>query len=78
MQLNLSNMFAAIAINIDSPFTIGDWIGYKNIEGEVIKISWRATKIKTRNQNLVSIPNRSIIYEKVENFCAPQKHTPLQ
>ena len=73
MQLNLSNMFAAIAINIDRPFTIGDWIGYKNIEGEVIKISWRATKIKTRSQNLVSIPNRSIIYEKVENFCAPQR-----
>lgn len=73
MQLNLSNMFAAIAINVDRPFTIGDWIAYKDIEGEVIKISWRATKIKTRNQNLVSIPNRSIIYEKVENFCAPQK-----
>ena len=71
MQLNLSNMFAAIAINIDRPFTVGDWIGYKDIEGEVIKITWRATKIKTRNQNLVSIPNRSIIYEKVENFCAP-------
>ena len=44
MQLNLSNMFAAIAINIDRPFTVGDWIGYKDIEGEVIKISWRATK----------------------------------
>ena len=73
MQLNLSNMFAAIAINIDRPFTVGDWIGYKDIEGEVIKISWRATKIKTRNQNLVSIPNRSIIYERVENFCAPIK-----
>lgn len=45
----LSNIFAALTIYIDKPFSVGDWIASpdRQIEGDVEEIGWRQTRILT-------------------------------
>jgi small-conductance mechanosensitive channel/CRP-like cAMP-binding protein len=57
------DLFSGIAINIEKPYKIGDWIeihqrmATEKVVGEVIEISWRATHIKTEDNSIVLIPN---------------------
>ncbi|MBF0258816.1 MAG: ABC transporter substrate-binding protein [Desulfamplus sp.] len=72
IQINISNIFSGIAINIERPFRIGDWIIINDIdEGEVIDITWRTTRIRTRANNIISIPNSMASEAVIQNFNYP-------
>ncbi len=74
VQMNISNVFSGIAINIESPFRIGDWIkvaGYD--EGKVVDITWRTTRLKTRDLCILSIPNSVVSDSAVHNFSYPDE-----
>lgn len=53
----LSNIFGGLMIQMDKPFSTGDWIRSSEFEGVVEKIGWRMTRIRTFNKNPVYIPN---------------------
>ncbi len=55
----LANVFGGLMIQMDKPFSTGDWIRTtdKSIEGVVEKIGWRMTRIRTFNKNPVYVPN---------------------
>ena len=55
----LANVFGGLMIQMDKPFSTGDWIrtSDKSIEGVVEKIGWRMTRIRTFNKNPVYVPN---------------------
>ena len=53
----LSNIFGGLMIQMDKPFSTGDWIRSSEFEGTVEKIGWRMTRIRTFSQNPVYIPN---------------------
>ena len=58
LQNTLSDVFSGLAINIERPFGAGDWITVTNdVEGQVIEINWRATRIKTASNDLIVVPN---------------------
>lgn len=65
LQDTLGNLFSGIAIQIESPFRIGDWIeitdsnGIKT-QGQVQEISWRATFLLSFSEELIMFPNRMI------------------
>ena len=45
IQLNISNIFSGIALNLESPFHIGDWIRVKDYpEGQFLDMTWRSTR----------------------------------
>ncbi|MCB1156438.1 MAG: mechanosensitive ion channel [Leptospiraceae bacterium] len=72
IQINISNIFSGIAINMESPFNVGDWIQMGSYdEGKVIDITWRTTRIKTRDNNVLSIPNAIASESVVKNFNYP-------
>ena len=74
VQINISNVFSGIVINMDHPFRIGDWIKIgKFDEGEVIDINWRATRLKRRDGCMLSIPNSQAAEAAIVNFYYPQK-----
>jgi len=70
----LSNLLAGVVISLERPFKVGDWVGVGQTEGEVLDIGWRATKIRTRNNDCVLIPNNVTARESVVNYEEP---TPL-
>jgi MscS family membrane protein len=53
----LSNIFGGLMIQMDKPFSTGDWIRSDKFEGTVEKIGWRMTRIRTFAKNPVYIPN---------------------
>jgi MscS family membrane protein len=53
----LSNIFGGLMIQMDKPFSTGDWIRSTEFEGVVEKIGWRMTRIRTFAKNPVYIPN---------------------
>lgn len=72
IQINISNIFSGIAINLERPFNIGDWIRLGDYdEGKVVDITWRTTRIKTRDENILSIPNAIASESVVKNFNYP-------
>lgn len=55
----LSNLFSGVMLYFDRPFSIGDWISSpdRNIEGTVVEIGWRLTKIRTFENRPLYVPN---------------------
>ncbi len=68
----LSNFFGGISVYLDKPYRIGDYIELDDKErGEVVHIGVRSTRIKTRDDILISLPNSIIANSKVVNESAP-------
>ena len=74
LQDTLGNLFAGVALQLDKPYEIGDWIevmqaGQKWI-GQVQEITWRATTlVGIFDENLI-IPNRVISQAEIANFTS--------
>ena len=77
LQDTLGNMFAGLAIQVEKPFRPGHWIAVANYEGMVAEITWRATKLRTKNGNFVILPNNVISKEAITNFSEPAQPTRL-
>jgi len=72
IQINISNIFSGIAINIERPFRLGDWVQIGDFEeGKIVDITWRSTRILTRKECILSIPNSMASESPILNFCFP-------
>jgi MscS family membrane protein len=68
----IANFFGGISVFLDKPYKIGDYIELDSKErGEVVEIGVRSTRIKTRDDILISIPNSIIANSKIVNESAP-------
>ena len=66
-QESASNLFSGIVILLDKPFSIGDWITVGNVEGEVIDINFRSTRIRSMDHSVIIITNSQICASTVQN-----------
>lgn len=74
IQINISNIFSGIAINVERPFKIDDWVKIGNFtEGKVVDINWRTTRVKTRDDTILNIPNSQASESPIENFSRPDR-----
>lgn len=60
-QDTLSNIIAGFLVFIDKPFVTGDWVEVADMRGEVVEITMRTTRLRTRRNTYVVLPNKSII-----------------
>jgi small-conductance mechanosensitive channel len=68
LQNTLADVFSGLAINIERPFGAGDWITLNDtVEGQIIEIDWRATRLRTYANDMVVIPNSVIAKSIVTN-----------
>ncbi len=68
----LSNLIGTIMIILDRPFKIGDYVSLSDGErGVVAGVGFRSTRIRTRDDILISIPNSIIANTKMINESAP-------
>jgi small conductance mechanosensitive channel len=63
----LSNVIAGFVIFLDKPFTLNDLIKVEQQYGSVTNITLRSTRIRTRQNTYVIIPNKHIIDAVVVN-----------
>ncbi|MGH7587243.1 MAG: cyclic nucleotide-binding domain-containing protein [Gemmatimonadota bacterium] len=71
LQDTLGNVFSGLAIQTERSFNVGDWVRFGELEGVVVDVSWRATKLRTRQNDLVIIPNTQISNDVLINYSAP-------
>jgi len=71
LQDTLGNAFAGLAIQTEKPFRAGEWIRIGEYEGRVEEITWRATKLRTRADTFLIVPNSVMSREAIENFSEP-------
>ncbi len=71
LQDLLSSIVSGLAIEIERPFKVGDWVKFDNQEGRVLEINWRSTKIETLHLDTVIIPNNVVTRAPVINFSVP-------
>jgi small-conductance mechanosensitive channel/CRP-like cAMP-binding protein len=70
LQETLGNIFAGLAMQMQKPFEPGDWVHFGNYLGRVHGIGWRATRIVTRENETLEIPNNLIAKDVVVNYTA--------
>jgi len=73
-QETLGNFFGSISLVADRPFKVGDWIQVGNkVDGNVEEIGMRSTKVRTWSKSLMSIPNKVLASEIIENWSKMPK-----
>jgi len=71
----LADVLAGIAIGLEAPYRIGDWVEFDSeTSGRVIEIGWRTTRILTPNGTYMILPNSHISRQMLTNYSAPRKH----
>ncbi|MDQ4076942.1 MAG: mechanosensitive ion channel family protein, partial [Chloroflexota bacterium] len=71
LQDTLSNLFSGLLLLLNRPFQVGDWIQSGEVEGQVREINWRTSLVRTRDNDLVVIPNGSIAKGLLKNYSRP-------
>ena len=70
MQDVLKNFVAGIFIYTDKPFKIGDWIQWDGNSGIVEDISFRVTRVRTFDNELLTVPNSQLTDGVIKNPVA--------
>lgn len=65
MQETLGNILGGIALQLDNSLSIGDWIKVDDVSGQVVEVHWRHTAVRTRNGEIVVLPNSLLMKAKV-------------
>jgi small-conductance mechanosensitive channel len=79
-QDTLSNVIAGIMIMLDQPFRVGDRIEIQGLGtwGDVVDIGLRSTRIRTRDNRMVIVPNNSISTDQIVNYTYPDPRYRIQ
>jgi len=64
----IENFFGSIAVILDRPFEIGDWIVVNDVEGTVEDLGFRSTRVRTFYNSLVTVPNATLVRAQVDNY----------
>lgn len=65
---SLENLLGSFTIFFDKPFVIGDLIKVGNVEGHVENIGFRSTRIRTAEKSFVTVPNKKLTDNELDNF----------
>ncbi len=69
----LANFFGGMSLFADSIFKVGDYIIVDGEErGEVVELGMRSTRVLTRDDVMVTIPNSILANSKIVNESAPE------
>jgi len=69
-QKSFENVFGSVAIGVDQPFRVGDFVRIEDFVGTVETVGMRSTRIRTLDRTLVSIPNGKLSDMRTERFTA--------
>lgn len=74
LQETLKNLFTGIWINTERIVAKGDWVRVADKEGQVMEVTWRTTRLLTRGDDHIILPNRMLSENILMNLTYP---TPL-
>ena len=72
-QKTLENVFAGFAMLADKPLTVGDTCRIGGQLGEIEDVTLWATRVRTNERTVVSIPNGAVMAGQIENLTRRDK-----
>ncbi|MCC6581566.1 MAG: mechanosensitive ion channel family protein [Phycisphaeraceae bacterium] len=70
LQKMISDFFSGIALNVERPFSVGDWINVDSQSGLVVEMNWRAVRMVRLDAVTVVMPNSFIAERALLNYTA--------
>jgi small-conductance mechanosensitive channel/CRP-like cAMP-binding protein len=74
LQDTLGNMVSGLALQMQRPFEVGDWIQFENDPrqiGQVTEVNWRAITVVTSDLVEVIVPNGLLAKAPIRNYSKP-------
>jgi len=73
MQDTLGNLVSCLALQMQRPFDVGDWIEVDAGQqgGRVTEVTWRATTVMTLDHVEVILPNAGLAKAAIRNYSRP-------
>jgi len=70
LQDTLSNLFAGVHLLADKPIRVGDYVklSVESVEGYVVDVGWRSTRIRMLQNNVVVVPNKKVAESVITNY----------
>jgi len=70
------DFFSGLGANLERAFDIGDWIAIDHREGShrgwIEQINWRTVRIRTRDGNILILPNSRLATSVITNYRLPR------
>lgn len=64
----IENFFGSVAVLLDRPFSVGDWVAIGETEGIVEEVGFRSTRVRTFHNSQVTVPNANLVRATVDNY----------
>jgi small-conductance mechanosensitive channel len=78
LQDTLSNLFAGVHLLADRPIRVGDYVKLADsVEGHVVDIGWRSTRVRMLQNVVVTIPNKRVAESTITNYDMPESRMAL-
>jgi len=72
-QKTVENLFGSVALAVDQPFRLGDFVKIDDFVGNVEKIGMRSTQIRTLDRTLISMPNGALSEKRIEDYASRER-----
>jgi MscS family membrane protein len=64
----IENFFGSVAVILDRPFEVGDWVTIDDVDGTVEELGFRSTRIRTFYNSQVTVPTANLVRANVDNY----------
>jgi small-conductance mechanosensitive channel/CRP-like cAMP-binding protein len=71
LQDTLGGFFAGLALQMENPLTIGEWVQIGEHLGQVTQVSWRTVRLCSMETDEITIPNSLVTRSTLVNFSRP-------
>lgn len=71
LQDTLGNVIAGVALQMDRPFSVGDWVNIVGQDGEVMQTNWRTITLRSIDNHRFVIPNANVARHDIINYSQP-------
>ena len=68
LQNVLTDLFASIAIGLDKPFEVGEYIAFGDEQGTVTKVGIKSTRIQSLSGEELAVSNSVLLKDLIHNF----------
>lgn len=69
----VGNLVSGVFIVTDPSFNIGDWIEWDGKQGIITAITFRSTRVRTFNDELITVPNSELVTAAVTNHVVSNR-----
>lgn len=71
LQDTLGNLFSGLSLQLEAPFSNGDWVEIGGHEGQVVNQNWRSLMLLTRQNHRITLTNQFVASDKIINYSRP-------